>query len=115
MSVVHRSRLASIAGVLAMVVAVLAVCPCPAMARGRSEDPHRCCTGKDGLNVAPAPPNCCLDEASDPQLADARVTPAPVAGGAALHAMVSAAPLLPVIPHLTATVRLFAAPPILRI
>jgi hypothetical protein len=115
MGVMRGSRLASIAVVVAMVMAVLAVCPCPAMAGGRSEDPHRCCAGKAGLTVAPAAPTCCLEEASDPRLADTRVAPAPFAGWAAVHAMVSVAPPLPVLPHVTVAVPLVAAPPILRI
>jgi len=115
MSEMRRSRLASTAVVVAMVMAVLAVCPCPAMAGGRSEDPHRCCAGKDGLTLASAAPTCCLEEASDPRLADARVTPPPVGGGVAVHAMVSAAPPLPVLPHVTVAVPIVAAPPILRI
>jgi hypothetical protein len=97
-----------------MVMAVLAVCPCPAMAAS-SEDPHRCCTGKNGLTVAAAEPSCCLEEASDPQLADARIAGASVTGWAAVHAVVAAAPPLPVLPSMSLAVPIFAAPPILRI
>ena len=115
MSVIRRSRLAGIAGIVAMVMAVLSVCPCPEMATASSEDAHRCCAGKDALTVSPASPSCCLEEASDPQLADTSVTPPPTAGWAALHAIVSAAPAPPVLSPVSVSIPYVAAPPILRI
>lgn len=108
----RRSRSVSIAGVVAMVMAVLAVCPCPAMAAPGPQDPHACCAGKTGLTVAPDTGSCCADEARDTVAVSS--VPVAVAAGWATD-VVSAVASLPAPSPVAASTPPRAAPLILRI
>jgi hypothetical protein len=97
MKVIRRSRCASVAGMVAVVLSVLAFCPCaPLMAAPAGEADHGCCAGKAALTVSPAPASCCMTDARDPQLGDVRppALPAPVPVRATLDSVV-ATPSLP--------------------
>jgi hypothetical protein len=110
--VTRRSRTVSIAGVVAMVMAVLAVCPCPAMAAVPTTDAHGCCAGKAGLTVAPDTGSCCGDEAREPVAVSS--VPVAVASGWATD-VVSAVAALPIPPPAHVDSAPPAAPVILRI
>lgn len=98
-----------------MVLTVLALCPCtPAMATPASEGAHACCAGKAGLNVAPAAPSCCWEDAQDTQPADPPVSVALVAGWATFDAVTVAAPAPPALPAASDFSPPSAAPLILR-
>ncbi len=109
----RRSRFTSIAGIVAMIMAVLAVCPCPAMAEPGG-DPHACCAGKTGLTVTPDPGSCCPDDARD-VVADASIGIALAGGWQSAPAVIAAAPALLLPLHAVAAPSPPAAPPILRI
>jgi len=115
MKVIRRSRLASVAGMLAMILAFLVLCPCapdPAVASAVGND-HACCGGQPGLSAPAA--SCCASE-------DAEAQPAASAAGATIisPAWVSfdAVPVTASAagPHaIDGHLRLPAATPILRI
>jgi hypothetical protein len=114
MGVMRRRRLASIAAAVAMVMAVLAVCPCPAMiAAATTEDAHGCCAGKAGLTVAPdTGSSCCADEARESVAVSS--VPVGVAAGWATEAVI-AVTALPIPSFAAASAPPRAAPLILRI
>ena len=114
MSEMRRRRLASIAAAVAMVMAVLAVCPCPSMvAAARTEDAHGCCAGKPGLTVAPdSCSSCCADDARESVAVSS--VPAGVAAGWATDVVI-AVTALPIPSFSTAAAPRRAAPLILRI
>jgi hypothetical protein len=65
MKTIGRSRLASVAGVVAMILAFLSLCPCaPAQAAAASGDDHACCGGEAGLTVTSA--SCCAAHEAPP-------------------------------------------------
>lgn len=99
-----------------MVLAVLAVCPCPAvLATPASDGTHDCCAGKAGLNVAPAAPSCCWEDAQDTQPAVPAASVALVAGWATFDAVMVEAPAPPALPSAIDFGPPSAAPLILRI
>jgi hypothetical protein len=97
---------------VAIVMAVLAICPCPAMAAPGAPDPHSCCAGKAGLTVAPDTGSCCADEARE--LVATSSVPVAVAAGWATDVVSAPAPL-PVPSLAAASTPPRAAPLILRI
>ena len=70
----RKQRSASIAGIMATLMALLAVCPCaPA-----SPPDHDCCAGTTALTIDAATPSCCLEDARDPRLGETgRRAPSP--------------------------------------
>ena len=112
MSGMRRSRLTGIAAVVAMMMAVLAVCPCPPTVADASGDPHGCCAGKAGLTIAPDTGSCCADEERDNVAVSA--VPVPVAAGWPT-AVLTAVAALPVPPLAAASAPPRTAPHILRI
>jgi hypothetical protein len=109
----RRSRFTSIAGMVAMVMAILAVCPCPAMA-ALPADGHDCCAGKAGLNAAPDPGSCCANDARD-TVADAPPGVTLAGGWQAAPMVIVAAPVLLLPLHAAAAPSPPAAPHILRV
>ena len=101
-----------IAGIVALAVALLAVCPCPpASAAETPEDPHGCCAGKAGLAVGPDAGSCCSDHARDVQVVAA--PPLALADGwTGTVTTIAAVPSRPAAPLPAAP---FAAPVVLRI
>ena len=96
-----------------MVMAFLALCPCPPMiAAAATGDAHGCCAGKAGLTVAPDTASCCADEAREPVAVSS--VPVAVASGWATD-VVSAVAALPVPPPARVDSAPPAAPLILRI
>lgn len=101
---------------VAMMMAALAVCPCPAaVAAPASPEAHGCCAGKAGLNVAPAASSCCSEEARDPRLALTSVAVPLVAGWATLDTVIVALPAPSFLPAAMAPAVRPAPPPILRV
>lgn len=99
-----------------MIMAVLAVCPCPPLiASPPSENAHGCCAGKAGLTVAPAASSCCFEEARDPRLAVRSVSVPLVAGWATLDAVIVALPAPSFRPAAITPAARPAPPPILRV
>lgn len=108
----RRSRAVSIAATVAMVMAVLAVCPCPAMIAAAAEDAHGCCAGKAGFTVAPDNSSCCAEEARESVAVSS--VPAGVAAGWATDVVITVT-ALPIPSFSTAAAPPRAAPLILRI
>ena len=117
MKVIRRSRVASIAGMVAMVMVVLAVCPCAPLAAAPADTAeHGCCAGRTALTVSPAPASCCLSEAGDPQLADARPPAVPVAAPVRAVDALAAVVALPILANaLLAPVPPSSPPLVLRV
>ena len=65
-----------------MVMAALAVCPCPPAAAPDRGDPHSCCAGKSGLTVSAESGGCCADESRDTVAVASAPAPAGVGGAA---------------------------------
>ena len=113
--VMRQSRFAGVAGLLAMIMAILAVCPCPpVIGAPRSENGHGCCAGA-GLTVTPAASSCCSDDAVDPRLAVTSVSVPLVAGWATLDAVIAALPAPSFRPAAIRPAARPAPPPILRV
>ena len=107
----HGSRFGIITIVLSVVMALIAVCPCPASpASSENGKSHECCAGKTGF-VSGAAVACCADDAlatvavtaAAPATVDVSLVP-----GMTLPAVEAPRPACPSFP-------LHAAPPVLRI
>jgi hypothetical protein len=110
----HRSRTVSNAGVVAIDMAILAVCPCPAMAEPAGSDPHACCAGTPGLKAAPPGHDCCVSESRE-TLAISTLTADSLDGWSSWDAAPLATQPRPTPPLAHAYVPPRAAPPVLRI
>jgi hypothetical protein len=111
-----RRRFAGVVGLVAMVLALAVICPCaPPMSAATSADPHACCAGKAGFNVARAAPSCCSENGEDGQPAVPSVSLALVAGWGTLDAVTIAAPAPPALPASVDFSPPSAAPLILRV
>lgn len=67
MRMIRRSRLASVAGMVAMILVFLVLCPCapaPADASAASDD-HACCSDRPGLTAPTV--SCCASHDNETQ------------------------------------------------